>query len=368
MKKILVAITGLFMACLIFAQAPQAFKYQAVVRDNAGNLLVEQSVDFQIDILQGAVDGSLVYSETHTSTTNAFGLVTLEIGTGTTTGDFSAIEWGVDETYIKLWVNGSEMGTSQLLSVPYALHARSADHAEVDTANTFRVLSEKGNTPCNASTKGAMRYNEISNTVEYCNGSNWITMASGLSIGLPALTTTTITNVQADGATSGGTINDNGGAEIFEKGVCWNETGTPTINDETDADGPGSNLFYSSMIGLNSNDVYYVRSFATNTAGTGYGDELGFTTLPALTTLYASGNTVSAFNTGGEVMVGGDEEITARGVVYGTDQNPTLSDNFTNEGTGTGSFSSTIGSLVPNTSYYFRSYATNSGGTGFGEE
>ena len=215
MKRDFLFFSGLLISSLIFAQAPQAFKYQAVVRDNAGNLLIEQNVDFQIDIIQGAVDGTPVYSETHTSSTNTFGLVTLEIGTGTTTGDFSAIEWDAGATYLKLWVNGIEMGTSQLLSVPYALHARSADYAEVDTANTFRVLSEKGNTPCNASAKGALRYNEISNTVEYCNGSNWITMASGLSIGLPVLTTTGISNIQADGATTGGTISDNGGAEIF---------------------------------------------------------------------------------------------------------------------------------------------------------
>ena len=64
MKKILLAITGLFIACLIYAQAPQAFKYQAVVRDNAGNLIIEQAVNFQIDILKGSVEGSTVYSAT----------------------------------------------------------------------------------------------------------------------------------------------------------------------------------------------------------------------------------------------------------------------------------------------------------------
>jgi rhodanese-related sulfurtransferase len=127
MKRIFVLFSGLLLTSLLFAQAPQAFKYQAVVRDNAGNLLMEQRVDFRIDIIQGAIDGSPVYSETHSATTNDFGLVHLDIGTGTTTGDFSAINWDGDAYYLKLWVNGTEMGTSQLLSVPFALHAQSAE-------------------------------------------------------------------------------------------------------------------------------------------------------------------------------------------------------------------------------------------------
>lgn len=109
-----------------FSQVPQAFNYQAVVRDNSGNLLAEEVVNFQVDIVSRTIDGSVVYSETHSTTTSARGLVTLKIGTGTSTDDFSAIEWGEDLYFIKLWVNGSEMGTTQLLSVPYAQHAQSA--------------------------------------------------------------------------------------------------------------------------------------------------------------------------------------------------------------------------------------------------
>ena len=139
MKKILLAITGLFMAFVIIAQTPQAFKYQAVVRDNAGNLMVEQTVNFQIDILKGTVDGSTVYSETHAATTSELGLVNLDIGEGTSTDDFSAIEWNSDSYFIKIWVNGDEMGTSQLLSVPYALHARSA---EVFTGDEIKNIKD----------------------------------------------------------------------------------------------------------------------------------------------------------------------------------------------------------------------------------
>ena len=127
MRKNLFILMGVLLSLNLFSQTPQTFKYQAVVRDNSGDLLTEESVIFQVDILAGSVDGSLAYSESHTAMTNAFGLVTLEIGTGTTSDDFTAIEWGEDSHFLTLWINGEEIGTVQLLSVPYALHARVAE-------------------------------------------------------------------------------------------------------------------------------------------------------------------------------------------------------------------------------------------------
>ncbi len=127
MKRLLFILTGLFLVLSGYTQSPQAFKYQAVVRDNSGDLLTEQSVNFRIDIIESTVDGAAVYSESHTASTNAYGVVTLEIGNGTTTDDFTAIEWFEDSYFITLWIDGDEMGTTQLLSVPYALHAGTAE-------------------------------------------------------------------------------------------------------------------------------------------------------------------------------------------------------------------------------------------------
>jgi len=127
MKRLLLILTGLLVLVSGYTQSPQAFKYQAVVRDNSGDLLTEQTVNFQIDIIKGTVDGTEVYSETHIATTNVYGVVSLEIGFGTTADDFSAIEWFEDSYFITLWINGDEMGTTQLLSVPYALHAGTAE-------------------------------------------------------------------------------------------------------------------------------------------------------------------------------------------------------------------------------------------------
>ncbi|MFN8254438.1 MAG: hypothetical protein U0W24_02035 [Bacteroidales bacterium] len=117
-----------------FGQTPQAFKYQAVARDLSGNVLVSKNISLRISILQGSVSGSSVYIETHSKTTNAFGLVDLEIGNGSSpTGNFSTINWAVASYYLKVEMDpsgGSDyqlMGTAQLLSVPYALHAKTAE-------------------------------------------------------------------------------------------------------------------------------------------------------------------------------------------------------------------------------------------------
>lgn len=124
----------LFIAATLLAQTPQAFKYQAVARDGSGNVLVSQNASFQLSILQGSTVGISVYTETHAVVTNEFGLVNLEIGNGTpVSGNFSAIDWGADSYFIKTEIDetgGSNyqfLGTSQLMSVPYAQHAKTAE-------------------------------------------------------------------------------------------------------------------------------------------------------------------------------------------------------------------------------------------------
>jgi len=134
MKKIFYSIIGILLSTTVFAQAPQSFKYQAVARNASGEIIADQKVGFQISILQSSETGTSVYSETHVDSTNQFGLVTLEIGTGTTTDDFTAIDWGNDTYFIQVEMDATGgtsytlMGTSQLLSVPYALHAETAEN------------------------------------------------------------------------------------------------------------------------------------------------------------------------------------------------------------------------------------------------
>ncbi len=130
MKRIL---SILFITCFTistFAKTPQSFKYQAAVRDAQGNPLANKTVSLRIGILAGSFDGQATYSETHQTTTNAFGLVNLEIGKGSPkTGAFAAIDWSTGSYFVKVECdpdggsNYALLGTSQLLSVPYALYA-----------------------------------------------------------------------------------------------------------------------------------------------------------------------------------------------------------------------------------------------------
>jgi hypothetical protein len=129
-KLILIGLSFLFSSFL-FAQAPQAIKYQAVARDLSGNELANSSVSVRISIHDGSAAGPVVYQETHPVTTNAFGLFTISIGQGTVvTGSFSSIAWSTGNKFLEQEVDFGtgyqNMGTTQLLSVPYALYAETA--------------------------------------------------------------------------------------------------------------------------------------------------------------------------------------------------------------------------------------------------
>jgi hypothetical protein len=133
MKKLYIFITIVFLSFISLAQSPEAMSYQAVIRDASNNLLQNTSVGIQVTILQGSVNGYASYKETHRVITNDNGLLSIEIGLGTTIDDFSNIEWADGPHFIKTDIDpfgGDEYtltATSQLLSVPYALHAKYAD-------------------------------------------------------------------------------------------------------------------------------------------------------------------------------------------------------------------------------------------------
>ena len=131
-KKLIVA-TSLFIGSLAFAQAPEKMSYQAVVRNTTNNLVTNQPVGMQISILQGSPTGTAVYVETQTPTSNANGLVSLEIGGGSVvSGNMAAINWANGPYFIKTETDptgGSSYtitGTSQLLSTPFALYAKTS--------------------------------------------------------------------------------------------------------------------------------------------------------------------------------------------------------------------------------------------------
>lgn len=163
MKRIILSITMVLSTFIALAQAPDGVKYQAVVRDGSNLIVANQPVGVQLRILQGTVGGTAVYTEAFTPTTNAYGLVNLEIGSGTSTDDFSAIDWENGPYFIETAIDVSGgiaytvMGTSQLLSVPYALYARrsesaltavidNVDDADADPLNELQSLSTNADT------------------------------------------------------------------------------------------------------------------------------------------------------------------------------------------------------------------------------
>ncbi|NQY08162.1 MAG: DUF1566 domain-containing protein [Flavobacteriales bacterium] len=165
MKKILTIILSLLISVSVWAQSPESMSYQAVIRDAGNAVVASQSVGMQISILQGSASGSSVYTETQNPSTNINGLVSIEIGTGNVeSGDFTTIDWANDVFYIMTETDptgGTDYtitGTSQLMSVPYALHAKTA--GSVTGTNALPTTSNAGD-------------------MNYWNGSNWVVVTGG---------------------------------------------------------------------------------------------------------------------------------------------------------------------------------------------
>jgi uncharacterized protein (TIGR02145 family) len=189
--------------------------------------------------------------------------------------------------------------------------------------------------------------------------------------GLPTVTTTTISNIMATSAESGGNIIDDGGFTINTRGVCWSTNSNPSINDNKTANGNGVGTFISNLSNLEFSTTYYVRAYATNINGTVYGEEYNFTTndgTPDLTTTETTNIAATSATSGGNITDDGGFAITVRGVCWSTSTNPVITDAHTTDGTGTGSFTSNLTGLIESTIYFVRIYATNENGTVYGNE
>lgn len=162
MKRFYMLIAAVLLIAGVFAQAPQKLSYQAVIRNSSNLLVTNHALGMRISILQGSISGVAVYTETQAPTTNDNGLVTIEIGAGTTTDNFSAINWANGPYFIKTetdpttggGTNYTISGTNQLLSVPYALHSKTAESLTggiTETDPIFGASSAKGITATNVS-------------------------------------------------------------------------------------------------------------------------------------------------------------------------------------------------------------------------
>ncbi|MFN5789742.1 MAG: FISUMP domain-containing protein, partial [Bacteroidota bacterium] len=188
----------------------------------------------------------------------------------------------------------------------------------------------------------------------------------------PSLTTTTLSSITSVSVATGGSVVNNGGAPITARGVVWDTLQNPVVTKNKSINGSINNIFLDTIRGLAGSRVYYVRSYATNSAGTGYGNEVSFTTLtPVVPTVTINPidliTNVSA-RSGGAITSDGGAAILSKGIVWSTFPNPTISNSKTTDGSGLASFTSQMTGLLGDSVYYVRAYATNATGTGYSSQ
>lgn len=257
MKKILLSYLFFMLVMTMgYAQSPEKFSYQAVVRDASGNLVSNSPVGVRVSILKNSASGVSVYCETHHLNTNINGLLTMEIGGGTLVGgDFSMIQWGDGPYFLKMetdvtgGTNYTITATQQLLSVPYALYAKYAENGGSDGGDTTGMAS---------------------------------ILARLIQLERPAVRTVATSNIMSQSAEVYITLFYYGGDWISSWGVCFGTAPNPTLTDGVIQ----ANMEYAEygsgavqLSGLTANTTYYVRAYATNSRGTAYGNELSFTTV-----------------------------------------------------------------------------------------
>lgn len=188
---------------------------------------------------------------------------------------------------------------------------------------------------------------------------------------VPTLATAAITLITGNSAGSGGNVTATGGADVTARGICYGTTAAPTISGSKTSDGKGTGTYVSAMTGLKGNTTYYVRAYATNSAGTGYGNEVSFKTsvdLPTVTTAAVSSISKVSAVSGGEVTYDGGGTVTAKGLAWGTSANPSITDKVIDGGNGLGAFVSNLSGLTVSSVYHVRAFATNSAGTAYGAD
>ena len=189
---------------------------------------------------------------------------------------------------------------------------------------------------------------------------------------VPALTTSSASNITISSATCGGTITSIGHTSIIEGGLCWSKYPTPTIEDTSKIIYTSNNSFSGTIDGLEDGTTYYVRAYAKNSKGIGYGNIETFTTIaiipPTLTTSSVSNITTHSAQCGGTITDKGNSDILERGFCWSTNPNPTIEDTTLILGSGKGYFSGTIDGLEDGTTYYVRAYAKNTKEVGYGDE
>ncbi|OFY60938.1 MAG: hypothetical protein A2Y71_03270 [Bacteroidetes bacterium RBG_13_42_15] len=193
----------------------------------------------------------------------------------------------------------------------------------------------------------------------------------------PVVKTTIVSEITKTTASIGGNVTDDGGTEIIDIGICWSTSLNPTVSSNKTSNGKGIGLFTSSITGLTGNTRYYVRAYATNSAGTSYGNQISFvttqynegSTVPALITADVTSITSISAVTGGTIINDGGEDIIDKGIMWSTIPEWSVYDydvSIYSNGPGSGSFVNNLSGLTPGTTYFVKAFATNAVGMAFG--
>jgi hypothetical protein len=199
-----------------------------------------------------------------------------------------------------------------------------------------------------------------------------------LALTTPQIATFNGAGIGGTSANSGGNVTNSGGSIVTARGLCWSTNANPTISDSLSLNGSGLGTFTAVLNGLTMNTTYYVRAYATNAQGTGYGNEQSFTTTsqilpPQSIPIIGSSQiqkTDSVYIGGGYISYDGGSAITQQGICWNMTGAPTVNDNIViDDSTGQGFFSTNVN--IPNTcniTYYIRAYAINVNGIAYGNE
>lgn len=292
MKKLTLVFLSFLFVSTIVAQPPQKVSYQAVVRDQDNNLIVNQQIGVKLSILETSPNGLPVYAELHQITTNSNELMTLVVGSGTPTPGsiFSDIDWAYQDFYLQTEIDlqgGNQytiVGTQQLITVPYAFHSGTSTYA--DSSDFYHLA----NRPIGSNMGDILYWNDQTNewsvlpigqqgqVLSVHNGNLFWVNSTIVNNSPPTIITDTIFDITGRTAKVRATITDVGSSDIIASGVCWSTTPNPSIGNSYSTDGTSIGTFVSTINGLTSGTTFYARAYATNSIGTRYGQPISFTT------------------------------------------------------------------------------------------
>ena len=377
MRILLTIFVAVLIAATVCAQSPEKLSYRAVIRNSSNALVKNATIGMRISILHGSASGTVIYSENQTTTTNAEGVASIDIGGAA----FKAITWTEDPYFIKAetdpkgGTNYTIIITSQLLNVPNSSSAKSSENN--NSGFVFSAPANQPSIPTNASIGDILFWNGTAWTKLPVGTPGQFLRVSNSNIpewfgsSFPIITTSSVSNITGTSVTIGGNVTSDGGVKVAARGICWNTTDNSATAIDKTIDGNGMGSFTSSVTGLTPGVTYYFWAYATNSVGTVYGNKVTTTTkaiLPVITTSALSEIKSTSATSGGNISRISGAAVTSRGVCWSASQNPTTSNSKTTDGVGSGSFTSTISGLNPGKVYYFRAYATNSIGTAYGNQ